>query len=520
MNYPIWQLGYPGGMLIALVAILHVFVSHFAIGGGAYLVVTEARAYRTNDAGMLDYVKRHSQFFALLTLVFGAVTGVGIWFTIGLVAPEATSSLIHTYVWAWASEWVFFYVEITAAILYAKSWETLDRRQHLRLGWIYFVAAWMSLFIINGIITYQLTPGRWLQTHGFWDGFFNPSFWPSLFTRSAMCLLLAGVFGYLTLGGEASATRDRLVRWASGWTLAGAIALPAGLSWYFAVLPGFSKPYFSGIVVLQHAARGGLTFAAVLVAIALLAAWKPRVMRVPLMTVTMLCALGLMGSNEYMREMARKPWVIQGYIYANDVRADAIPGLQQDGAAAHARFVAVDAKSDNYGRELWVLECSACHSLDGYRSMRFRVKGWDAEFAKEMLAHLDKTRGPMPQFGGNEADRVALGRYLASLNPPEEHGAVTDSNRMRVGERAFQVHCGNCHTINGSFRPLRGAFQGSDAEQVENLLPMLDSMSPNMPHFAAPEEDTKALSSYIAEEANRPIKAETTTEKPVGGGVR
>jgi mono/diheme cytochrome c family protein len=520
LNYPIWQLGYPGGMLIAVIAILHVFVSHFAIGGGAYLVLTESRAYRKNDEGMLEYVKRHSQFFALLTLVFGAVTGVGIWFTIGLVSPEGTSSLIHTYVWAWASEWVFFVVEITAAILYAKTWATLDRRTHLTLGWIYFVSAWMSLFIINGIITYQLTPGTWLKTHAFWDGFFNPTFWPSLFTRTAMSLLLAGVFGYLTLSKGSSATRDRLVRWSSAWLLTGAILLPACLAWYFTAIPGFSRPYFAGLIAMKHGVRGGVTFASILILIALLSLLKPRAMRVPLMTVAVICALGLMGSGEYMREFVRKPWVINGVIYANDVRAEAIPALEKEGAAAHARFVAVDAKADDYGRQLFVLECSACHSVDGYRGMRKRVSGWDADFAKEMLAHIDKMRAPMPQFGGNEADRVALGKYLASLNPPENHGAVTDANRMEIGEHVFKVHCGSCHTVNGNFRPLRGAFADASPDQVENLFPLLDSMSPNMPHFSASEDDTHALGAYISQEANKKVTAETPLERPVGGGIR
>jgi mono/diheme cytochrome c family protein len=507
-------------MLIALIAILHVCVSHFAIGGGAYLVMTESRSYRTNDAGMLDYVKRHSQFFALLTLVFGAVTGVGIWFTIGLVSPEGTSSLIHTYLWAWASEWVFFVVEITAAILYAKTWQTLDRHAHLALGWIYFVSAWMSLFIINGIITYQLTPGAWLKTHQFWDGFFNPTFWPSLFTRTAMSILLAGVFGYLTLNKEASATRDRLVRWSSGWLLTGAVLLPAGLAWYFVAIPGFSRPYFSGMIAMKHGVRGGVTFATVLVLIAVLSMWKPRAMRIPLMTVAVICALGLMGAGEYMREFLRKPWVINGVIYANDVRADAMPALLEGGASAHAKFVAVDASANDYGRQLFVLECSACHSVDGYRGMRKRVNGWDPDFAKEMLAHLDKMRAPMPQFGGNEGDRIALGKYLAALNAPESLGAVTDANRLQVGEQMFKVHCGTCHTVNGNFRPLRAALQGAEPEQVENLLPMLDSMSPNMPHFAASPDDTHALAVYLAQEANKKMTVETPMEKPVGGGVK
>lgn len=209
MNYPIWQLGFPGGLLIAAVAVLHVFISHFAVGGGAYLVLTERRAYAGNDAELLAYVKHHSKFFALLTVVLGAVTGVGIWFTIGLVSPEATSSLIHTFVWGWAIEWVFFFVEIAAALIYAYQWDRLDRETHLIVGWIYFVAAWASLVVINGIITYMLTPGRWLETGNFWAGFFNPTYWPSLFIRSAMAVALPALVAG-SAAGRAKAQAKKL----------------------------------------------------------------------------------------------------------------------------------------------------------------------------------------------------------------------------------------------------------------------------------------------------------------------
>src|SRR5438045_2305079 len=74
LNYPHWLLAMPGGLLIALIAVPHVFVSHFAVGGGFFLVSTEARARKQNDAALLAYCKRHSKFFALLTLVFGAIT--------------------------------------------------------------------------------------------------------------------------------------------------------------------------------------------------------------------------------------------------------------------------------------------------------------------------------------------------------------------------------------------------------------------------------------------------------------
>ena len=118
-------------MAIGIIAILHVFVSHFAVGGGLFLPLTERKAYRENNPALLEYVKSHSKFFVLVVLVFGAVSGVGIWWNIGLVSPEATATLIHVFVWGWAIEWVFFIVEIAAAFIYYYGWDRLDPQTHL-----------------------------------------------------------------------------------------------------------------------------------------------------------------------------------------------------------------------------------------------------------------------------------------------------------------------------------------------------------------------------------------------------
>ena len=506
MNYPVWQLPFPGGILIALVAVTHVFVSHFAIGGGAFLVLSERRAYRENDPSLLAYVRRHSRFFALLTLVFGALSGVGIWFTIGLVSPEATSSLIHTFVWGWAIEWVFFFVEIIAAIVYAKSWDKLPARDHLIVGWIYLVAAWLSLVVINGIITFMLTPGTWLQTKRFADGFFNPTYFPSLLLRMAICILLAGAFGLVTVGRPKSSERvpgsptsppldwdgrNKIVRWAAQWIVLGALLLPPLAAWYYQCIPGFSKAYFSGrLPVAQHVARGGLAFAALAMLGALVfGVWKPRWMRIPQIVILLVLGYGVIASFEYLRELVRKPWAITDYIYANDVRAGSVDRYREAGMLKAAKFLlSEDPDSPAYGQNIFLAQCGKCHSIDGERGMRPRVRGWDAGFASDMIAHLEVTRGTMPRFAGNEQDRAALGRYLASLNP-----ALTPT----TGQQVFQTRCGNCHTIDGAFRPLKNALRGASAEQIESLLPVLDSMSPNMPHFSASDSQAHALAGYM-----------------------
>jgi cytochrome bd-type quinol oxidase subunit 1 len=99
MNYPFWTAPLIGsGWVIGVIAIFHIMISHFAIGGGFYLPLAERKALRDGRTQWLEALRGHSRFFLILTGVFGAVSGVGIWFSIGLASPEATSTLIHNFV--------------------------------------------------------------------------------------------------------------------------------------------------------------------------------------------------------------------------------------------------------------------------------------------------------------------------------------------------------------------------------------------------------------------------------------
>ena len=495
MNYPLWQIGFPGGLLIALVAVVHVFISHFAVGGGAYLVLLERKANRNNDASLLAYVRKHSKFFALLTLALGAMTGVGIWFTIGLVSPEATSSLIHTFVWGWAIEWVFFFVEIASALIYAYGWDRLDRASHMAVGWVYFIAAWASLLIINGILTYMLTPGRWLQTHSFWSGFFNPTYWPSLVLRSGMAIVLAGMFGLVTGLRIASPVRERVLRYAGNWILVGTLCLILPARWYFADFPPEAKAYFAVILpAMRHMVYLGILAAAVSFALAgIFAVANPAWMRAPIVGLILLCGFVVMGAGEYTREVARKPFAIGSYIYSNDLRVTEMTALDAAGFAASAKWIEPDSSNQvARGRQMFAMQCGVCHSVNGYRAMAPRVHGWGPEFATEVLPHLPLMRGTMPPFAGNEQDRVAVGAYLAALSPAGENQSLPPAV---LGRQVFGQRCAMCHTVGGKFRPL--SMAGMDTDSIDGMLTQLDSLNPEMPAFHGTEQERKALALFL-----------------------
>ena len=447
MNFPVWDppmIG--GGILIGIVAILHVFVSHFAVGGGFFLVLTERRAYRDDDRELLSYVKKHSLFFVLVTLVFGAVSGVGIWWTIGLVHPTATSTLIHVFVWAWAIEWVFFLVEIAAALFYYYGWERLDQRTHLAIGWIYAGAAWASLLVINGILTFMLTPGRWLTTHSFWDAYFNPSMLPSLLTRTAVAVALAGLYALLTAAVvEPKALRSRVMRYASLWVLAGCAVIPFSGAWYVSQIPPLAREIsMGGAPAVTIFAGLSIALSGLIVALTYFGPYR-RPQETSIVTGATIAFLGLgaTGVTEWVREAVRKPYIIYGYMYSNALRLDQLAELNAGGVLAQAKWVTLRDASDpdwqRVGYEIFRTECRSCHTIDGYNGMRLMVKGWREEFVDYQLQHLNELKGFMPPFIGTDPERRALARWLARLGsekPFSEGLAIADGGTTIRHEEA------------------------------------------------------------------------------------
>jgi len=414
-----------GGMVIGIIAILHVFVSHFAVGGGLFLPLIERKAYRDGNEPLLDYVKSHSKFFVLVVLVFGAVSGVGIWWSIGLVNPEATATLIHVFVWGWAIEWVFFIVEIAAAFIYYYGWDRLDRRTHLRVGWVYFGAAWASLLVINGILTFMLTPGRWLEHPSFFTAYFNPGMLPSLVVRTAVCVALAGVYALITSSAVSDVgLRSEVVRYAAHWLLLGALVIPVGGLWYIATLPPMAREIsMGGAPAVTIFAGLSILFSALVVVFTYFGPFQhPRGFGMPFAFLLAALALSTTGVTEWVREAVRKPYIIYGYMYANTLRPPDMARLRKEGvlkAALWVRHHDVDADAiESSGEEVFRVECASCHTVNGYNSIRVAVKGWSWAMIDYQLLHLSAFKGFMPPFVGTERERQALGAWLANLNPP------------------------------------------------------------------------------------------------------
>jgi cytochrome d ubiquinol oxidase subunit I len=448
MNYPFWVVPHIGSAwVIGGIAIFHVMISHFAVGGGFYLVLTERKALALKSVEWMAILRAHSRFFLILTGVFGAASGVGIWFSIGLAHPEATSTLIHNFVFGWAIEWVFFIVELSAAAVYYYSWDRIPEALHLKVGWLYAATSLCTLIIINGILTFMLTPGKtWLSVAGsghesqyFWQAFFNPTYWPSLFLRTAACCSLAGVWALVTCArfdGDTHPIKGDLVLWSVKWLIPSFVAMPLLLVWYLSDVPESQKALLSfglhtiGTGAFTQVTRTVLvtimTSATIIAVVYLFAAKSPRDFSFGAALAVLALALMTTGSTEYAREMLRKPFVIGGHMYSNGVRVSAVSRFNQLGYLTHSSWVS--PLGDPWlaqGEAMFRGQCMSCHTPDGYRSMTRLLQGRDRQSIGNLLAILQQHapdspyRAFMPPLVGTTSEINALGDYLHGLSQPQ-----------------------------------------------------------------------------------------------------
>jgi hypothetical protein len=298
----------------------------------------------------------------------------------------------------------------------------------------------------------MLTPGRWIETQTFASAYFNPGMLPSLVVRTAVCIALAGVYALITSSGVGDvALRNEVVRYAAQWLLLGALIIPFAGVWYISTLPSMAREISMGAVPAVTIFAGlSIFFSALVVAFTYFGPYQhPRYFNLVFAFLLAVLALSTTGVTEWVREAVRKPYIIYGYMYANNIRVADIERVREQGVLKSARWVRwhdVDPNAlERAGEEVFRVQCASCHTVKGYNSIRFAVKGWSWAMIDYQLAHLSALKGFMPAFVGTDAERQALGAWLVSLNPvpasiavEPEASAVKSQSKDATGERALQ----------------------------------------------------------------------------------
>lgn len=526
MNYPHWIVPYIGGSwVIGIIAIVHIYVSHFAVGGGAFLALGEHIAYKNNDEGLYNYLKSHTKFFVLLTTVFGAITGVGIWFVISLVSPDSTATLIQNFTLGWAVEYLFFVGELATAFAYYYTWDKLSKEKHLLLAKWYFAMSVCTLLVINGILTFMLTPGNWINSGNWLEGFFNATYFPSVVIRLIVMFAIAGLYSLLTACFiEDKKLKEKVVRFNTRWLIPLFLFGPATFIWFLYSIPqstlgsaftGLSSTPTGNFQIVAPALYTCVGASALIILITLFGPWrKPAELSLPVAIVLLVLGLITTGTGEWSRELLRKPYTVYGYMYSNGIRKKLVNDLNQNGFLASSVWakgsLPNSATKGDKGEAIFRHQCMSCHTLSGYRSMRNLLMdrtGEDVEALLNLMRNTDRKKNPylgyMPPVVGNDEDIDALAEYLITdvCAKKRKKSTVVDSPGKAVFKKAG---CQGCHPGGGNVmdvtKPIKGSAFANKYPDDASLIQVLRLGQGSMPAFdeeQITDEQMKELVKYI-----------------------
>lgn len=442
--YPQWYMpGIGTAWVMGIIGTIHVLASHTSVGAAWLFALLATKSVTENKPEIMLYLKKYGMFLLVFSYIIGSVTGPGIWYSVTVASPRGISGLIHNFVWLWASEWVFFFVEVIGVYAMVYLIGKIDNQTYLKLAWSFAVASWATMILIVPILSFMMWPGndRWYQTGSTFDAAFNLNYFAHLGIRTAFMFAVAGaVGGIIASTMKNRETRIEITRFLSKMGLAGMFLMLVMFMWYTATLP----PNARLIMDTQMMPKYGSTLAALLIATLIyfvLTAWKPLQLRQGF-ALAMTFAIGLFGlwPEERSRESMRKPYVAGQYIYSNQFFSRDVPGkgvisdmplIAEKGVLATDYFVPAELRSitpENQlraGELLTRVMCANCHSLEPDGALRpLPALLGHSDEPKMIQAYLDGAlyHGMipyMPKMPIPEDERAAIALYIASLSAPQ-----------------------------------------------------------------------------------------------------
>ncbi|MFN3922002.1 MAG: c-type cytochrome, partial [Caldimicrobium sp.] len=311
----------------------------------------------------------------------------------------------------------------------------VDSKTHIRIGYIYAIAAWISMIIITGILAFMLTPGKWLETGNFFDGFFNPTYFPQLFMRTFLMFGIAGIYGLLiasTLEAQAKIDLSKII---SRIAFLGMILGGLSAYWYYKKLPETALELITGLPYLQILVKVSLLAFIILFIYFLVVGFLiPKLNNFVLSFLLIIIAFIGILSAEGIREGVRRPYVINYFMYGNQAIGRDIPALnikeevtkfQETGLLQHLGYLPDGLRkitSENkleVGRIIALHNCANCHAFtkSGVRSLPKLFAKLNPQSPDDIDALLSALGSfpYMPPFIGNEEERKAAAEYLFTL---------------------------------------------------------------------------------------------------------
>ena len=438
--YPLFYFPQIGSAwLMGITGAIHIMASHTSVGAALLFAFLAHKAYKEDRPELYEYMRKYGMFLLIFSYVVGSITGPGIWNTATVASPRGISALIHNFVWVWATEWVFFVVEVIGVFVLVYTIGKIDRKTHLKITYMFALASVSTLFLIIGIISFMMWPGSdtWYQTGSASDAFFGINTFPHMFIRLGFMIVMSAVVGFIISGNlKEVALRAEMTRKLSVIGMIGGVVILMSFLWYVQTLPQSALDLFHTVLWPVNGTSRIMTVS-IIAAYLLFAFALPKMINVPVATAMLAVVLVLgIWPGEKMRESMRKPYVAGRYVYSNQIIGRDVAGkhiksemniIAEKGLLTVSPFIPERLRTitpENQleaGKLIAKLACSNCHALEkgaAYRPLPDRFPGQDAQTIEIVLTDVIATGtfSYMPPIKLPEHETKALAAWLATQN--------------------------------------------------------------------------------------------------------
>ncbi|MGE4503433.1 MAG: cytochrome c [Thiomicrospira sp.] len=456
--FPTWFEPMVGsGWVVGFIATFHVLASHTSVGAALLFAYLSWRAYKEDRDDYLDFVKKYGLFLLVFTYVAGSLTGVGIWYSTTVASPNGIGALIHSFVWKWATEWVFFVIEVVGIYMIVYLVGKVDKKTHMKISVIFGMASLATMVIIVGILSFMMVPGKeqWFEQGGYLLGFYGDNTFIQLAMRMAFMMTMTAVVGGIVVAGIKDAAFKKEMARKLGWlgiiaTLTGAVLFQL----YVQTVPDYA------LLVMENRLPDYFNTSIMVVLVITLAYFIATMLQPRLLvagfagTMSVVILVAGLWPEETARESMRKPWVAGQYVYSNQVIGRDVPGMDIQSQLPIIEKVGIlkahpftpehlrevnDGNIIQAGEFITMTYCSNCHSASesGIRPLhRYFPEGVTQEVMERYIrgAIVPGTIAYMPKMPMIESEIKAISAYLV-MNNNQGMAATQQAIAQEIAQR-------------------------------------------------------------------------------------
>ncbi|WP_040728090.1 cytochrome c [Thiomicrorhabdus sp. Kp2] len=456
--YPTWFEPMVGsGWVVALIATFHVLASHTSVGAAMLFAYLSHKAYREDRDDLLDFIKKYGLFLLVFTYVAGSITGPGIWYSTTVASPNGIGALIHSFVWKWATEWVFFVIEVVGVYMIVYLVGKVDKRTHMKISIIFGVASFATLLIIVGILSFMMLPGKevWFEEGGYLNGFYGTNTFIQTGMRIAFMFTMTAVVGGIVVAGIKDPAFKKEMARKLGWlgivsTIIGALMF----QWYLTSVPD------QALLVMENRLPAYFEPSIIAVLSGTLAYFVITMLRPQVLiegfagAMAVIILVAGLWPEETARESMRKPYVAGQYVYSNQVIGRDVPGMDIKSQLPTIEKVGIlkahpftpehlqtvsDTNKIQAGEYIAMVYCSNCHSPSetGIRPLHRYFPDGVTQARMENYVKGVLTTGNiayMPKMPMLDSEVEALSAYLV-MNNNQGQDAVVAAIKDEVNNR-------------------------------------------------------------------------------------